>query len=403
MQNIPQLNKTEPRNKSRRNLLAIALVLLLSLVAAACSNDAETSGTTETPAQPADSQPAESKDTESKDTAGETRKLDGVAADIFGGECAAANGKSLVVYSGRSEDLVQPVFDAFNCATGTEVEVRYGKSNELALLLSEEGSSTKADVYLSRSPGPVGFLESQNLLTTLDNSVLELLDEDYRSDDDTWVGFSGRQRVGIYNTDNVKADELPDSIFDLTDEKWRGRVAIPATNGSFVDWFTVFREQEGDDVAAKWLNDMAANDARYYKNNGSIVEAVGRGEIDFGLVNHYYNYKTKAAEGDAHRAENHSFAGDDFGSALMITAATVTEASQNKADGNELIKYLLKPEAQNYFTTSTFEYPLAKGVGANPALPPLEGIEFGSIDFDDLGGGLEGTSAIVEASGIVNQ
>lgn len=392
--------------------LLIAAFLTLGLFAASCGTDNTTDTTTTTESktqatkaeEPKAEEPkAEEPKAEESKAAAAAATLTGVAAEIYGGQCVEETDKSIVIYSGRSEDLVQPVFDAFSCATGTKVEVRYGKSTELALLLAEEGDKTPADLYLSRSPGPVGFLESKGLLTKLEPSVLDLLDAQYRSSEDTWVGFSGRQRVGIYNTDNVTADELPNSIFDLTKPEWKDRVAIPATNGSFVDWFTVFRGQQGDDVATKWLNDMAANGAKYYKNNGSIVEAVGRGEIDFGLVNHYYNYKTKAAEGDAHRAENHTFSADDFGSALMITAATVTNSSQHQAEANELIRYLLKPEAQNYFTMSTFEYPLATGVAPNPALPPLEGIEFGSIDFDALGGGFEGTASIVDESGIVNQ
>ncbi len=333
----------------------------------------------------------------------EPRYLDGTAAEIYGGECTSSNGREVTVYSGRTENLIGPTLEAFACETGTDVSVRWGSSTELALLMAEEGDRTAADVFLSRSPGPVGFLESEGRLGAIDDDVLALVGEESRSKSDTWIGFSGRKRVLVHNIDSVPPDELPESVFDLTGERYRGRVAIPATNGSFVDWFTVFRDLYGSDVASQWLSDMVANDARYYPNNRSIVEAAGRGEIDMGLVNHYYQYQEAAAAGDRHRAANHDLADDDIGSLLIITAATITAGSTNRQAANELIAYLLTAPVQRYFSQRTFEYPLAAGVQPAEILPPLKALEVGSVDFDALGGGFAETIAIIEASGILNQ
>ena len=334
---------------------------------------------------------------------GPPRVLDGPAAGIYGGECASDSGREVTVYSGRTENLIRPVLDAFACHSGIGVAVRWGSSTDLALLMAEEGDRTAADVFLSRSPGPVGFLESQGLLGTIDPKVLGLVEPQNHSASDTWVGFSGRKRVLVYNLDSYSPEELPTSVFDLTDERFRGEVAIPATNGSFVDWFTVFRDQYGTDVATQWLADMVANNARYYPNNRSIVEAAGRGEIEMGLVNHYYQYQEAAAEGDRHRAANWDLADDDIGSLLIITAATMTASSTNTEEATELLAYLLSGPAQRYFSEETFEYPLAAGVPPVDILPPLKALEIGSVDFDALGGGFAETTAIIEASGILNQ
>ena len=326
-------------------------------------------------------------------------QIDGLAAEINPEECVDGNGGEVTIYSGRTENLIEPVLEAFACATGISVQVRWGSSTQLALLIDEEGSRSPADVFLSRSPGPVGFLESKGLLGTIDNSVLGLVSEENRSSEGSWIGFSGRKRVLVHNVDLVPEADLPKSVFDLTDEKWRGKVAIPGTNGSFVDWFTVFRDQYGTDVAAQWLNDMVDNDARYYPNNRSIVEATGRGEIEMGLVNHYYNYQEGAASGDDHRAKNHDLDDDDIGSLLIITAATVLDSAKNSGEANQLLAYLLTEPVQSYFTNRTFEYPLAAGVEPNATLPALTALEIGSVDFDALGGGFEATARIIEASG----
>ena len=116
---------------------------------------------------------------------------------------------------------------------------------------------------------------------------------------------------------------------------------------------------------------MVNNGARFYADNRSIVDAVGRGEIDFGLVNHYYNYQEQEALGDDHRAENYTFPNNDIGSALIITAATVIGNSDNPAAANALIRYLLTEGAQTYFTEQTYEYPLSAGVTPAAVLPRL--------------------------------
>ncbi len=325
---------------------------------------------------------------------------------MLASSCGGDDERVVTVYSGRSENLMMPLFDEFERQSGITVQVRWGSSTDLALLVAEEAEQTQADVFISRSPGPVGFLDARGLLATMDSSVLDLVAAEHRGTNGTWIGFSGRKRVLVHNLDNVPPSELPDSVFELTDPKWRGRVAIPATNGSFVDWFTVFRDQYGNDVATQWLDDMVANDARNYPNNVSIVDAAARGEIDVGLVNHYYNHRMTSdaeAAGREHRAANYDLSDEDIGSLLIITAATMTANADDREAAQELIAYLLSPSAQRYFTNSTYEYPLAGGIEPNPALPPLSALSIGSVDFDALGGGFETTEEIIQSSGILSQ
>lgn len=330
------------------------------------------------------------------------RQLSEKAAAIVAGECVEGRDKTVTIYSGRTEYLINPILEAFACESGIDVRVRWGNSTDLAVLIGEEGKATEADVFLSRSPGPVGFLEGRGLLGTISDETLGLVESHNRGATGSWLGFSGRKRVLVRNIDMVSENELPTSVFDLTGEQYRGRVALPATNGSFEDWFTVFRDQYGDAVATKWLHDMVANDAEYYPNNRAIVEAAGRGEIDMGLVNHYYQYQEAAAAGEKHRAANYDFDNEDIGSLLIITAATVLKTAKDTDAANELLAYLLSPQAQSYFTNKTFEYPLSAGVKANPILPTLTALEIGTVDFDALGGGFEETERIIRESGILS-
>ena len=327
--------------------------------------------------------------------------LSGSAAEVFAGECEEATGEEITIYSGRDAELVQPVLDGFECATGIATVTNFGDPTDLALLLIEEGDRTPADVFLSKSPGAVGFLQNEGILTELNNDITSLVSDENRAANNTWVGVTGRQRVLVYNVDQVAEEDLPESIFDLTDERFRGQVAIPAGNGSFQDWFTVFRAQEGDDVAAEWLAAMVANDAIVTESNRPTVDAVGRGEFQFGLVNHYYNFQQSDALGDVHRALNHNFAEDDIGSLVIVTAAGITDTSDNVDEAEQFVTFLLGEGAQSFFTNDSLEFPLSADVSPAEVLPPLgdSGQDF-DVAFDDLGDGLQRTIEIIEASGI---
>lgn len=305
----------------------------------------------------------------------------------------------LTIYSGRTSDLIKPLLDQFSEETGTKIDVRYGDSADLALLIDEEGDRSEVDVFISQSPGAVGFLDEQGALRELDSSVLDLVDDQFRAGDGQWVGMSGRVRVLVYNTDLVEESELPESVLDLTGEEFAGRVAVAPNNGSFQDFVTAMRLELGDEVATEWLAGMVANDAPTYSNNTAIVEAVSRGEVPMGLVNHYYLERAQAEDPDI-PAANHFFAEGDIGSLLITTATAVLGTSDQTEDAKALVSFLLSEEAQRYFSEETFEYPLARGVAQAESVPPLSSINTTTIDLDGLGGGLARTAALIQDSGL---
>lgn len=319
-----------------------------------------------------------------------------LAATLFIG-CAGED--RLTIYSGRSEDIIEPLLVEFAEETGIDIDVRYGDSTDLALLIAEEGDQSPADVYLSQSPGAVGFLDQQDLLAELDPGTLDRVADENQASDGRWVGISGRVRVLVYNTDDVDPETLPDSVLDLTDPEYEGDVALAPENASFQDFVTAMRSELGDDAAQAWLEGMAANDAPTYANNTAIVEAVGRGEVPMGLVNHYYNVRAQA-EDPSVPSENYTFPDGDIGSLLIVTAASTLASSDRQEDATALIDFLLSEGAQQFYSEETFEYPLAAGVEPAEGLAPLDSLAVDTVDFDELGGGLERTRELIEDSGL---
>ncbi len=310
----------------------------------------------------------------------------------------SSDGDRLTVYSGRTEDLIGPLLERFSEDTGIAIDVRYGDSAELAQLIDTEGDQSPADVFISQSPGSVGFLDEAGRLAPLPDDVLAAVPDEDESGDGSWVGLTGRVRVLVYNTDAIDEAELPDSVFDLTAPQYEGRIGVAPGNGSFQDFVTAMRQEEGEEATLAWLEGMAANDAQVYPNNVSIVEAVGRGEIELGLVNHYYNERAQAEDPDV-ASENHFFAEGDLGSLLLVTAASIVEGAEQRGDGERLVEYLLAEDAQRYFAEETQEYPLAAGVEPDGDLPPLDTLNVTRIDFDELGG-LVRTEELIDQSGI---
>ncbi|MGH9086426.1 MAG: extracellular solute-binding protein [Acidimicrobiales bacterium] len=312
--------------------------------------------------------------------------------------CSSDDGR-LVIYSGRTRNLVEPLLEQFSEETGIAIDVVYDDSANLALAIDEEGSNTPADVFLSQSPGAVGFLDEQGRLGELPQSVLDLVPDDLRAGDGDWVGLSGRVRTLVFNPELVDAADLPESVLDLTDPSYSGQVAVAPTNGSFQDFVTAMRVELGDDDAEAWLQGMADNDSPTYPNNLAIVQAVGRGEVPMGLVNHYYLHREQAEDPDI-SAENHFFPSGDLGSLLIVTAASIIEGTDRSEEAERFIEFMLGAEAQQFFSGETFEYPLASGIEPAGTVPPLEEISATRIDLDDLGGGLERTTELIESSGL---
>jgi iron(III) transport system substrate-binding protein len=306
---------------------------------------------------------------------------------------------ALTIYSGRSENLIGPLLEQFADEADIAIDVRYGDSTDLALLLAEEGERTPADVFLSQSPGTVGFLAERDLLAPIGAETLEAVPSQFESAEGLWVGVSARRRVLVYNSDEVSTDELPRSVFDLTGPEYRGRVGVAPSNASFQDFVSVMRQAEGDERTAAWLRGLAANDAQIYANNNAIVEAVSRGEIPFGLVNHYYNERF-LEEDTGLPSRNHVFPDGDVGSIPLVTTVSVLAGSDRSEDGQRFVEFLLTPEAQRFYSEETFEYPLAPGVEPAARLEPLAAdVELG-YDIERLGAELESTARLIADSGL---
>jgi iron(III) transport system substrate-binding protein len=314
--------------------------------------------------------------------------------------CGGNDGEKLVVYSGREEELVEPLFDRFEQETGIDVEVRYGDSAELAATIAEEGDNSPADVFFAQDPGSLGAVEREGLLAKLPQAALDRVPARFRDPDGHWVGTSGRSRVIAYNTDELSEDAVPDSVFALTDPKWKGKIGIAPTNASFQAFVSAMLLQFGELRTRDWLLGLKANEPKLYEKNTPVVEAVGSGEIELGLVNHYYLYLVKEENPDAAVA-NHFLTGDDPGALVSVAGAGILETADHADAARQFVEFLLSEPSQRFYVDEAeeAEYPLVAGIDAKSGLPPLDSLRGPQIPLDDLGPALEQTLELLNEVG----
>lgn len=330
------------------------------------------------------------------------------AIALLAGACSPAEGrttkprneaasKTLTVYSGRSEKLILPLIRRFEQETGVTVAVRYGDTAELAATILEEGRRSPADVFISQDAAALGALAGAGMLRALPADVLDRVPGRYRAPDGTWVGLSGRARTIVYNRDRIDPSSLPLSLEQVADPRHRGRFGIAPTNSSLQAHLAAHRVLEGEAASRALLAAMTANDPRRYANNSAIVAAVIAGEIDFGLVNHYYLWQARAQHPGA-PAENHFMRNGRASTFVNLAGAGVL---RDNTAALALIRFFLSHDSQEYFATETYEYPVVPGIAPPIDLPPLDEEAGAQVDFEAVSAILPSTLEAIRDSGLL--
>jgi iron(III) transport system substrate-binding protein len=312
--------------------------------------------------------------------------------------CGGSDDDRITVYSGREEELVEPLLAMFEDETEIDIEVRYGDSAELAATIAEEGDNSPADVFFAQDPGSLGSVEDQ--LAELPSGLLDRVDARFRDSQGRWTGTSGRSRVIVYNTDALSEADVPDSVDALIDPRWEGRIGVAPTNASFQAFVTAMRLSEGDEATREWLTDLRELNPKIYESNIPIVEATAAGEIDLGLVNHYYLYLVREEQPDAPIA-NHFLAAGDPGALVSVAGAGVLESSDQPDEAERFVDFLLSERGQRFYVDEAeeAEYPLIDGIDAKEGLPPLDELEGPDVDLSNFGAELEATVELLRETG----
>lgn len=308
---------------------------------------------------------------------------------------------SLVIYSGRSEPLIQPVLDAFQAKfPQVEILLKAGSNSELANALIEEKANPQADIFVTTELFTIQSLTQQGIFQSYLPAGTEQWSQGFLDPENRWVGLTRRARVIMYNMDLVSPDELPTSIFDLMDPKWKGQIAAAgSTNGSMQAQIAAMQQLLGEEKTREWLMGLVANEVTFFGGHTDVRKAVGTGEFKLGLVNHYY-FHLQQAEGSNVGAIYPDQGERQIGLITNATSAAIIEGASNVPAAQAFLDFLVSAEGQRLFAELNYEYPILPGVSLHEGVQPLEGFRLADVDVAVAALEFDKTFDLIESIGL---
>jgi iron(III) transport system substrate-binding protein len=309
----------------------------------------------------------------------------------------------LVVYSGRAERLIKPVLDEFQSKSGIQVELLSSGTTELVNRLQAEGDHSPADVFLTNDAGSLERARELKLLRPMNMREIErAIPSQFRASDNSWIGLSGRFWIVVYNTTLVKPDQIK-SLLDLAQPEWKDKVAIPNSGSEYLQaGVSVIKATFGDDRTKQFLQGLKTNaGSQVYQKSSQIVEAVAKGQVAVGIVNHYYIYRHLAAQPTAPIAAlmpDQQEGG--MGAIMNVSGIGVTRASKHVDSAKLLVEFLVAQAGQKLFADLDKEYPLHPDVKADPALVDRHAFRAALVPLARLAELREPTLTLIEQVGL---
>nr|WP_315237076.1 iron ABC transporter substrate-binding protein [uncultured Albidiferax sp.] len=297
----------------------------------------------------------------------------------------AQGSDSLVVYNAQHVSLTQAWADGFTKETGIKVTMRNGGDSELGNQLVQEGAASPADVFLTENSPAMALVDAAGLFAPLDAATLAQVPANFRPSHGRWIGVAARTTVFVYNKSKLTAEQLPKSMLDLANPSWKGRWAASPSGADFQAIVSALLELKGETVTAGWLKAMKEN-ATPYKGNSTVMKAVNAGQIDGGVIYHYYHFGDQAKTGENSKNTGlHYFRNEDPGAFVSISGGGVLATSKHAAQAQAFVKWVAGKGGQEILKTGdSYEYAVGVGAQSHPKLVPLAELQAPKVDPSKL-------------------
>ncbi len=309
----------------------------------------------------------------------------------------------LTVYSGRAERLIKPVLDAFTAKTGIHIALLSSGTTELVNRMKAEGDRSPADVFIANDAGSLEIAHTAGLLRSLNMREIErAIPSQFRAADNSWIGLSGRFWIIVYNTSLIKPDQIT-SLLDLADPVWKGKVAIPNAGSEYLQaGVSVIRASLGDHVTKTFLEGLRDNaGTQVYQKSSQIVDAVAKGQVALGIVNHYYVFRHLATQPAAPLGvlmPDQQEGG--MGAIMNVAGIGILKHTPRIEHATRLVEFLVSQTGQKMFADLDKEYPLHPEAKADPVLPERNGFRSASVPLTTLAEIREPTMLLIEQVGM---
>jgi iron(III) transport system substrate-binding protein len=317
--------------------------------------------------------------------------------------CGGSNAdpaNTLVLYNGQHEQTANALIAAFEQKTGITVQVRSDDEDVLANQIVQEGANSPADLFYTENSPALAFLSSKGLLSSVTPSTLAEVPAQYDSPQGDWVGVSARVSVLVYNTNMLQASQLPTSITQLADPRWKGLIGIAPSETDFQPIVTSLDMSEGATATVHWLEALKTNAGDHtYPDNETLVAQVNSGAVAIGVINNYYWYRERAEIGaSGMHSKIAFFAPRDPGYVVDVSGAAVLKSSHHQANAERFLAFLVSPQGQQIIAnTDSFEYPLDPSIPAAGGQIPFASLQPNPISIAQLGTGATAVALLQQA------
>lgn len=298
---------------------------------------------------------------------------------------AAPSADGIVVYNAQHETLTKAWVAGFTRETGIKVTVRNGDDSEIGNQIIQEGAASPADVFLTENSPAMVLVDNAGLFAPVAPTTLSQVNSAYRPAHGKWVGIAARSTVFVYNKDKLSAADMPKSLLDLANPNWKGRWAASPNGADFQAIVSALLEQKGEAATLDWLKAMKTNFVAY-RGNGSVLKAVNAGQVDSGVIYHYYSLVDQSKTGENSKNTGlYYFKHKDPGAFVSISGGGVLASSKHKEEAQAFLKYVTGKEGQEILRTGTsFEYAVGQDAQSNPKLVPLAELDAPLVDASKL-------------------
>lgn len=285
----------------------------------------------------------------------------------------AGGGDRVVVYTALDREFSAPIFEEFTRQTGVEVSAKFDtestKTVGLTQALFAERDRPRCDLFWNNEIVNTLRLEQAQLLSSYVSPVASDFPPQYCSGRGHWHGFAARARVLLVNTELVDANREPNTILDLANDDWLGKVGIAkplagTTASHAACLFAVWGEEQAKDFFRK-----VKRNAKVMAGNKQVALAVGRGELSFGLTD-TDDAIIEIEKGLPLKIIYPDQGPDALGTLFIPNTLALIEGSPSPALARELVDFLL---------SSKVERMLADGPSAqiplNPNVTPTDRVE----------------------------
>lgn len=293
----------------------------------------------------------------------------------------------VVLYTSLDQIFSEQIVKGFELKTGITVKAVYdteaAKTTGLVNRLIAEKSNPQADVFWNSEVGRTIILKQKGILVPYKSPNAEDIPERFKDPDGYWTGFAARTRILIYNKNLLKSDQLPESIFDLTNPHFKGKVALAnPLFGTTATHAAALFAYLGDQKAKNYFEQLKANEVMIVPGNASSKDRVVAGDFIIGFTDtDDANVAIKKNEpvGNIYPDQ------DGIGTLLIPNTVAMIKDCPNKENAMKLIDYLLSKEVESMLAFSgSVQMPLRKDVKKPAHVPDYESIKVMEVSFEDI-------------------